>query len=110
MLGCVWLFLCFLIMANNFIDNPFAEGSYSITTWTLVLSVVALLVIDLTVASGRDTAFVTGGVIGFALSAWYTFLRDNVGHNPIDVSMFFWLMALLGVAGYLLSALAAKNR
>lgn len=74
-----------------------------------MVSVVALLVIDFTVASGRDTAFVTGGEIGFALRAWYTFSRDSVGHNPIDVSM-FWLMGLLGVAGYLLSALAAKNR
>lgn len=71
-------------------------------------SVVALLVIDLTVGTGRDAAFIAGGAIGFGLSAWYTFSRNNIADHPLDVSM-FWLVGLLGVAGYLLTALVAKN-
>lgn len=108
MLGGVGLFLCFVILANNFMDNPFAPGSYAITIWTLILTVVSCLVIDLTVAQGRDSWLIAGGLVGFALASWYTFSRPMIGRNPLDVSM-FWLVGLIGALAYLLSALYARN-
>lgn len=104
----MWLFLCFLIAANNFMDNPFAEGSYAVTTWTFILAVAAMLVIDLAVGRGADRWFMIGGAAGFVLSAWYTFSRPAIGHHPVDVSM-FWLTGFLGVMAYLASALRAQQ-
>lgn len=110
LLGPVWLFLCFLILANNFMENPFAEGSYAVTTWTFILVVAAGLVIDLAIGPGSQRWFVAGAILGFALSAWYTISRESVsGHESgyeVDVSM-FWLTGFFGVAGYLFSAVRA---
>lgn len=107
MLGCVWLFLCLIIFGNNALDHPFAEGSYTVTTWTLALTAVALLIVDLTVATGKDSAFIAGAVLGFAMSAYFTFSRPSIATHPMDVSM-FWLTGFFGVVGYLLTALAVK--
>lgn len=105
----IWLFLCFLILANNFLENPFADGSYSVTTWTLVFIVVASLIVDLAIGPGSDGWLVGGAAVGFALNAWYTIFRISVSDNEVDVSM-FWLTGFFAVAGYVLSAVRTWQR
>lgn len=108
LLAPVWLFLCFIILANNYLENTFAAGSYSVTTWTFVLAIGACLVIDLTIARGSETWFVAGAAFGFALSTWYTVSASGLTGLPVDVSM-FWLTGFFAAAAYLTSALHAKQ-
>lgn len=104
LLAPVWLFLCFIILANNFMENNFADGSYAVTTWTFVGAVVATLAIDLMVAPGRDGWFIVGAVVGFLLSVWHTVSAFGLTELPVDVSM-FWLTGLFGTIAYLISAI-----
>ena len=106
LLAPVWLFLCFIILANNFLENPFADGSYAVTTWTLVFIVVATLVVDLAIGPGSDGWLVGGAAVGFALNFWYTAFRISASDHEVDVSM-FWLTGFFAVAGYVLSAVRA---
>jgi len=107
-LAPVWLFLCFVILANNVLDNRFADGSYAVTTWTFILAVPALLVIDIAVGRGSDRWLVLGASVGFLLNAWHAFSRPITAHYPLDVSL-FWLTGFLGVLAYLASALHTKQ-
>lgn len=109
LLAPVWLFLCFIILANNYMENYFADGSYAVTTWTFLVAIGATLAIDLLVAPGSDGWFIVGAVAGFALSVWYTVSRSGLTGLPIDVSM-FWLTGFFGAIAYLISALRRKQR
>ncbi len=113
-LAQVWLFLCFVILANNFISDPqkgpygFADGSYGVVTWSLIFMLAGGLVVDLAVGRGQARALVGGAAAGFLLTTYTTFSQPNVGQRPLDISM-FWLTALFGVLGYLVSALLGQR-
>ena len=113
-LALVWLFLCFVILANNFISDPqkgpygFAAGSYGVVTWSLIFLLAGGLIVDLAVGRGQARALVGGAVAGFVLNTYTTFSAPNVGQRPLDISM-FWLTALFGVLGYLVSALLGQR-
>ena len=104
----------------------FADGSYSVVTWSLIFALVGGLAIDLFIGRGHDKAFLGGVALGVAVivaivfpDMWAEFTyspkslgelnRPRVKSPPNDISL-FWLTSVFGVIAYAVSALIKRRR